>query len=158
MSDTDPALPELVDLEEVTVAIIRAELSPEQLGPFFDVAFGELAKTISGQGIEVTGPAFAHYFARPSLKAKVEVGFPVASPVTAEGHVEPGTLPAGRAARTIHAGGFDTLGASWGALHRWIVDEGHQPAKEYWESYITQPHPDMDPADLRTELTWPLAD
>lgn len=26
-----------------------------------------------------------------------------------------------------------------------------------WEVYVTEPSPDMDPADLRTELNWPVA-
>jgi effector-binding domain-containing protein len=25
-----------------------------------------------------------------------------------------------------------------------------------WEVYLTEPSPDMDPAELRTELFWPL--
>ena len=27
-----------------------------------------------------------------------------------------------------------------------------------WESYLTQPMPDADPADMRTRVTWTLAD
>jgi hypothetical protein len=25
-----------------------------------------------------------------------------------------------------------------------------------WEVYLTEPSPEMDPADLRTELNWPV--
>ena len=28
----------------------------------------------------------------------------------------------------------------------------------FWEVYLTEPSPDMDPANLRTELNQPIAD
>ena len=49
----------------------------------------------------------------------------------------------GRARR--HVGGYDNLGDSWCAL-------------AMWEVYVTEPIPDADPATLRTDLSWVLAE
>ena len=69
-----------------------------------------------------------------------------------------GSLPAGRAARLVHHGSYDELGSSWERLARWMRDQRLEPAAFFWEVYVTEPSPDMDPADLRTELIWPVAD
>ena len=56
----------------------------------------------------------------------------------------------------VHAGSFDTLSSAWERLGSWINDQGLTPTQVYWEVYLTEPTPDMDPADLRTELNWLL--
>jgi effector-binding domain-containing protein len=117
-----------------------------------------LAGVLSAQGgADITGPAFALYHGQPGETADLEVGFPTAEAVRPDGDVEAGALPAGRVARLVHAGGYDELGASWQRLGAWIVERGHRPGPVMWEVYVTEPSPDMDPADLRTELVWPLA-
>jgi hypothetical protein len=34
-------------------------------------------------------------------------------------------------------------------------DHDLEPAASCWEVYTTEPSPEMDPADLRTQLVWP---
>lgn len=87
---------------------------------------------------------------------ELEVGFVTEEPVETDGEVRSSTLPAGQVARTMHRGSFDGLGESWGRLRTWTNDQGMTPGPVMWESYLTEPSPDMDPADLRTELTWPV--
>jgi hypothetical protein len=38
----------------------------------------------------------------------------------------------------------------------WITAEGHAPAGDLWESYVTGPHSSPDPTTWQTELTRPL--
>ena len=57
----------------------------------------------------------------------------------------------------VHAGSFDGLSEAWQRLGAWIGGQGLTPANDYWEVYVTEPSPDMDPADLRTELNWPVS-
>ena len=56
----------------------------------------------------------------------------------------------------VHEGSFDELGSSWGRLGQWIAAAGLTPGEDMWEVYVTEPSPDMDPADLRTELNWTI--
>ena len=102
------------------------------------------------------GPAFALYHGTPGAVADLEVGFPTTGNVEAEGDVVAGALPGGRVARLVHEGSFDQLGSSWQRLADWIAAQGLHPGTELWEVYVTEPSPDMDPADLRTELNWPV--
>jgi effector-binding domain-containing protein len=39
-------------------------------------------------------------------------------------------------------------------LGTWIGEQDLIPSRVFWEVYLTEPTPDTDPADLRTELDW----
>ena len=151
------AAAELIDTRETPTAVIRGVVPVTQLADFFDRSFGAVAAFTSKQNVEIIGPAFALYHSAPSDAADLEVGFPTAQRVEPADGVEAGSLPAGRAARLVHHGGYDALGSSWGQLERWMREQGLEPAPSFWEVYVTEPSPDMDPADLRTELVWPIA-
>ena len=89
-----------------------------EIAGFFDRSFSELATVLAGQGIAPTGPAFARYAGPPGETADLEVGFPVDDAVAPEGQVHPSSLPAGRVARLVHAGGYDQLGRVVGSPRR----------------------------------------
>ena len=113
-----------------------------------------LGEAIAAQGVTVTGPAFRLYRGIPGQTMDLEVGFPTDRPIEPDGSAEPGERPGGRVARVIHAGPFDGLTGAWQALGARIAEQGLTPADTFWEIYLTEPSPDMDPADLRTELNW----
>ncbi len=148
--------PEMTDLDESTTATIHEVVPMAEIGDFFDRSFSELAAVLERQGITPAGPAFACYAKPPGETADVEVGFPVEHTVEAEGNVRPSSLPAGRTASLVHVGGYEQLGESWGRLGAWIAEQDLTPGSVLWEIYATEPSPDMDPADLRTELFWTI--
>lgn len=154
---TERTEPELVDVAATSTAVVRGVVPVTDLAAFFDRSFTTLAGTVTAQGAAITGPAFAFYHAMPGETADLAVGFPTAEAVRPDGDVEASELPGGRVARLVHAGGYDDLAASWERLRAWIAEQGHQPGPVFWEVYVTEPSPDTDPADLRTELVWPLA-
>ena len=78
------------------------------------------------------------------------------APVTPSGRVRPGRMPAMRVARTIYSGGYDGLGAAWGAFTRWIDEQGYRAADDFWEVYRVGPESSLDSANWRTELNRPL--
>ena len=127
-----------------------------ELAAFFDASFSRLAAAVAAQSVAVVGPAFALYHGAPGAVADLEVGFPTGGTVEVDGDVVASELPGGRVARLVHEGSFDQLGSSWGRLAGWITAEGLSPGADLWEVYVTEPSPAMDPADLRTELNWPV--
>jgi len=155
MSDVEPAV---VTVEPATTAVIRRVVATDRIGEFFDGAFRSIAATATGQAAGIAGPAFALYHGMPADTVDLEVGFPTVRPVQPVGEVTAGSLPGGRVARAVHAGGYDGLGAAWQQLGAWIGEQGGAPGAVFWEVYVTEPNPQMDPADLRTELNWLLAD
>jgi effector-binding domain-containing protein len=86
----------------------------------------------------------------------LEIGVPVTAPVTSVGRVQPGQLPATTVARTVYHGGYEGLGAAWGAFDAWLAANGHTSAPNLWECYRVGPESSLDPAEWRTELNRPL--
>ena len=148
--------PELVTVEPATTAVVRGTVSLTAIRDFFDRSFTELGEAMGAQGVEATGPAFGLYRGMPDETLNLEVGFPTDRAVEPHGSAEAGELPGGRVARVVHAGSFEGLAEAWQRLGGWIAGQGLTPSETYWEFYVTEPSPDMDPAELRTELNWLL--
>ena len=151
------SIPELVTVVPTTAAVVRGTVAAEEITDFFDRSFSVLGEAIAAQGVSPTGPAFGLYRGIPDETVDVAVGFPTDRPIEPDGAAEAGELPGGRVARVVYAGGFDGLGEAWQRLGAWIADQGLAPSETYWEVYLTEPNPEMDPADLRTELNWPVS-
>jgi effector-binding domain-containing protein len=156
MADSMTYEPEIVDLPAATTAVIGAVVPVEQLPALFDGSFPRLAEVTATQGVAIAGAAFALYHREPGETVDLEIGFVTDRPVQPDGDVRPGELPGGRVARLVHQGAYDELGSSWERLRSWIQERGLAPTGGFWEVYLTEPSPDMDPSDLRTELNWPV--
>jgi effector-binding domain-containing protein len=155
----DTALePELVSLDPATTAVIRGAVRPASLRDFFDDSFRTLAPVLAAQRVSALSPAFALFHEVPGDTLDLEVGFITDRLVQPGRGVAAGSLPGGRAARLTHLGSFDGLESSWARLESWIQARGLSARPDRWESYVTKPSPEMSPRDLRTDLTWPLAD
>jgi effector-binding domain-containing protein len=79
----------------------------------------------------------------------VEVGVLLNQPCPLTGRVVASTLPAGRAAMTVHRGPYAGLGDAHRAVLDWCAAENLPPAGPRWEIY--GPHND-DPALVWTEV------
>ncbi len=154
----DPEAELFTALRSVRTAVVRGTVPVEGLRDFLDHSFRALDAAISRQGIGIVGPAFGVFPGPLGTRTDLEVGFSVDGDVEPDGEVVPGSLPGGTAGRLTHLGGFEGLPASWNRLEAWMRAQGLSPAEAHWEFYVTQPSPDMDPAELRTELVWPIAD
>lgn len=144
--------PTPITLQAGPTAVVRhTGVTSADLRPLFDQGF----MAIADSGAAIGGPAFAHYRGDPSAVFDIELGFPVsaplAKPVAGDVTVEPSELPSGEALAISHLGGYDALGETWRTLAAAAQQKGLQPTS-WFEVYITEPGPDVDPATLRTDL------
>jgi effector-binding domain-containing protein len=105
--------------------------------------------------VEREGAPFARYHSFGDL-VDLEVGVMVAAPITPDGNVQPGQLPAGPAAIAVHAGPYESLGSTYEVLERWLAASSHQANGGPWELYITDPSAEPDPSRWLTEIIFPL--
>ena len=139
-------------------AVIRFTIPRAEIRTVMGPGMGELMATVAAQGVVPVGSLYSHHFRMDPEIFDFEIGVPVSAPVTVAGRVNPGELPASRVARTVYHGGHEGLGSAWGELNAWIATEGHAPASDLWECYVSGPESCPDPATFRTELNRPLLD
>lgn len=149
-------IPHIVRTTEQLTAVIPLKIPRAQIQQVMGPGIQELMSTLAKQGITPAGPWFTHHFRMDPATFDFEIGVPVPQPVKPEGRVKGGSLPAVTAARTIYHGPYERLAQAWGELEQWIADQGRKSAAWLWETYLTDPSKNPDPATWRTELTRPL--
>jgi effector-binding domain-containing protein len=141
----------LADLQEQHVALVRGHITMDQIAGFLGGAFGEVAAGAAAQGLTITGAPFGRYRFTDDGSFAVEAGFPVSGVVAAAGRVEPGILPGGTVARTLHVGSYDGVAAAYEATEAYLTDNGYEPAGAPWECYLDDP----EVPNPRTEVFMP---
>ena len=149
-------VPRILQTAAQATAVIHVTVSRAEIRNVMGPGINELKATLEAQGIKATGSWFTHHFKFDPGMFDFEIGLPVAAPITPVGRVTNGQLPATTVARTIYHGPYEGLPDAWPQLDRWVVAQGRQPATWLWETYLTDPASNTDPATWQTELTRPL--
>ena len=138
-------------------AAMHAEVPMAELRGVFDRGFGEVMRVVASQGVAITGAPFGFYPRMPTDTVEVVVGFPVSAAVSPDGDVSPFELPGGAVVEGVHIGDYESLTDSYEQLTAWAAAEGLKLAPCMWESYLSDPRSQPDPATWQTKLSWPLA-
>ena len=147
---------EIVQLAPQRVVTIRRTVPQAELGNFFMEVFPKLRGAIRAQAATPAGPRFARYYNGDPAAFDTEAGIPFTGSFMATGdEIRVTKLPAGRAAKTLHIGPYQTLSEEYRRIERWLVEEGHRGAEGPWESYLDD-ELRIPEKHLRTEVYWPL--
>ncbi len=148
--------PEIVLTEPRTAAVIRLTIPRDRIREVMGPAIEEVLAVVGEQGLEAAGPVFSHHFRMDPEFFDFHAGVPVEGTVRPAGRVVEGKLPEVKAARAVHIGPYEELGAAWGELEAWVASQGLTPAPDLWESYLAGPESGLDASSWRTELVQPL--
>ena len=144
--------------EVPTAVVIQQDFPMYDMPSLMDGTFAHLAEALAARGIRPIGPAFSLHHRAPVATADLEVGFPVDTPLTVDLELPSGyevtgsVIPGGRVGWISHIGGYGGLAEKWGAFTEDLGERKEQMTYPFWELYVTEPHPDMNPATLRTDL------
>lgn len=147
---------DIANIDSTRTAVVHLTTPETELGSVFVPVIAEVMAAVGAQGLQPAGPMFARYFRMEGGMYELEIGVPVGRPVQKAGRVEPGELPGGRIARTVHAGAYEELREAWKDFGEWIHAEGHRPRGPFWERYLVGPTSNRDPKSWRTELVIPI--
>jgi effector-binding domain-containing protein len=101
------------------------------------------------------GPSVALYRDEGSMQnVPIEALCPLAGPIPATDQVKVYQLEGGTMASTLHRGPYDNLGATYGALTKWIEANGYRPAGYPREVYLSMDR--EHPETWVTEIQFPV--
>jgi effector-binding domain-containing protein len=146
---------------------IQATVPMTGISAAIDEAFPELFGWLARTGAVPAAPPFLRFLVIDmEALLQIELGVPVAAPMTASGRVRPGVLPAGRYVVLRHIGPYDGLIDANAALQQWAHDNGLEfdmrdtPEGSVWgsrfEEYITDPSAEPDPSKWETDVAYLL--
>lgn len=118
---------------------------------------GTTYEAVQATGHEPAGLPFVRTLEMGEQSMDIEVGWPVEAPIATSGDVHASMLPAGPAAVGSYFGPYEEIGRAYEAIVAWCAEHGREIAGAPWESYITDPHAEPDPAKWQTDVHFPVA-
>jgi effector-binding domain-containing protein len=135
---------------------MRSEVEASSLSLEMGRVNQTVRNALKKQGVKGTSAPFARYHSFGDV-IDFEAGMMVDAPITPDGPVKPSELPSGPAAIAVHAGPYETLGATYDAMWRWLENSPDYVANGGpWELYLTDPSAEPDPHRWLTEIIFPL--
>ena len=136
---------------------IRETAAMAEIPAKMQECFCALGQYIGERSVPVAGPPFALYHSWSDAATVMDVGFPVPPGTVGEGRIQAITLPGGRIATGTHIGPYDKIADSYNAMMEWMKAQSLTPAGHMWETYLTDPQMEPDPAKWVTRMFWPVA-
>jgi effector-binding domain-containing protein len=146
----------LVTTTECPTAVVKAATTsrefPSLWRKMLDEVWAFLAAT---PGLRTDGHNVMLYRSNVAgVEVAVEVGVQVTRSFEARGHVSPSTLPATKAAMTVHTGSMAEIGAAHAAVRQWCAAQGHELTELRWEIYGD---PDPQTGHFDVAVYWEVA-
>jgi DNA-binding transcriptional MerR regulator len=142
---------------------LRAEVTHEGIPAFLGEAYDRLGAAVERLGLAPDGPPGALYTealaddAAEPVEAFLPLPGPVAVPPTeAATGLLLGEVPAATVAVATHAGGYDTIDATYRLLGAWVATNATATGDRVRESYLVSYDDTDDPSAFRTEIHWPV--
>jgi effector-binding domain-containing protein len=162
--------PKIEDRNDQHYVGIRTQVTMQELGTLLPPLWGEVYGWLANKGLKPTGaPLWRYRVIDMAAKLGIDVGVPVATPVTGDNRITADTLPAGRYATIVYTGPYEGLMQATADLLAWAQKKGIVWDKwaagsraEGWrariEHYLTDPREEPNSAKWQTELAFKLAD
>jgi effector-binding domain-containing protein len=144
-----------------TLAVVRAQLTMDQLAPSIRPMFDRVYAAFDAAEIPVRGRNVILYWGgttgnpvHPAGGEMVECGVELGRGMKVPAPLERSHTPAGTVASTVHYGEYERLRAAHDAVERWCAEHAHALRGPRWEVYD---HWHADPAQRRTDVFYLLA-
>ena len=149
------AIPQIVQTEALPYAFIHLQIPRAEMHAVLPPTLNQLFDAVKEQGLPIK-PWFAHHLTLSDSDFDFEACIPVDDSFVPTERIQRGLWPSGTVARTVYQGDYPGLPAAWHELNTWIRKQGHAYAGDIYEHYIVNQGTTKNPAEFRTEMSWPL--
>jgi effector-binding domain-containing protein len=161
--------PQVENRDEQHYVAIRTQVTMKEMGEgVIPRLHSEVFGWLREKGIVPSGAPFIRYLVIDmERKLDIELAVPIASPLSGDGRITPGVLPAGCYASLIYTGLIDAIPANgallnWGAEQglvwdQWTTEKGDAFGARI-ESFLTDPADEPDQEKWETQVAIRLKD
>jgi DNA-binding transcriptional MerR regulator len=140
---------------------VAARVREDEFPSWVTWAAERLSAFMGAAEIEPSGPSGALYAPEKveDDEENLELFVPVAEPPyvpSSERDVAIGEVPGATVAVLVHAGDYDLMPDTYRTLGAWIARHAQPTGERIREWYIVGPDQTGDPAQYRTEISWPI--
>jgi effector-binding domain-containing protein len=142
----------------ILVVSRRVPARVSEMGGVLGSSFSEIYGHLEARGVEPAGEPFVIYYDMPEndKPIDIEICAPVARAIEPPRGWKVRELPAGTFAVLVHVGPYDTLGAAYQSIARWIGDHDMVVAGPPREIYLSGP--DTPPDQIKTVVEFPVVE
>ena len=133
----------------------RSRTPVSELSNKMGEAYGQIMTFLGQSGETPAGAPYAAYYNMDMEDLDVEIGIPVSKPLTPEGVLKAGEMPAGKYASCVHTGPYQEIHPAYDELGKWMEAEGLEATGVAYEVYLNDPG-ETPPEQLLTEVLFPL--
>ncbi len=148
--------PEIMYLS-ITDSVTEEQMQTE-LGMKYGMMFGEIMGHLGGPD-KLGGAPFSHWVNwNPEGYSTFEACIPVTEEVAGTDRVVFNTIPAGKALKYNHLGGYDQVSEPYMSITEYFENGGSVQTGGPWEVYVTDPSMEPDTSKWLTEIWFPIAE
>ena len=134
----------------------RERVTMKTIGVGLDAGFGKLGQHVAETGAETVGPPFVFSPDFGKDEFDLIICMPVADGAVAGDGIAVEEIPGGHVVSTTHKGPYTEVPEGYGALFKWVEENGRKPAGAARETYLNDPK-DVPESELLVEIAIPLA-
>jgi effector-binding domain-containing protein len=145
-------------MHAVPRAFITRTSKMTEISSAMGAGFEELSRLFAKAKVPMTGMPMAHYLTYDDVSTTFELGFPCRAEDTdalREAGLSIGTTAEGSCMKATHVGPYDDVQSTYNEMIGEMTRLGFAPARDMWEIYYSPP--ETPPAEIRTDVIWPLA-
>lgn len=131
--------------EQPTI-FIRTKTSVDQLPRLIGESYSKMSAYLEEINEYLSDVPFVAYHNMDMENLDVEIGFPVANPLSGKGDIKAGLIPAGMIVFAMNRGPYSKMEPLYREMAQWIQKNGFEAVGTAYEYYYN------DPSFLETEL------
>ena len=134
---------------------IRTRTKMENLPQVIGQAYHAIFEYLNEIKESPVGAPFTAYYNLDMEDLDVEMGFPVAKPLTGRDNIKPSTIPAGKQLAYLYKGSYQGMAPIYEAMAQWMQENGYTPVGTAYEFYFNSPE-EVPESELLTRIMFPL--
>ena len=130
---------ELMNRTAQPTLVIRTHTGVENLARTVGESYGKQGAYLAELGELPAEIPFIAYYNMDMQNLDVEIGMPVAAPLSPRGDMVAGTIAAGLAISCMYQGPYHDMGPTYAEMEQWLQEQGYQVAGPVYEMYYNDP-------------------